>query len=116
MIRIVHYGILSTKEEGQANLLTPALYIITAITILWLVNCDRLKGIFSSGLLFIFWLLVSLAMMPDMIDSSVTFYREVSPLDEYFRVTDNHLYRSKQSHCGQNFLAFGVISCLRLVH
>jgi hypothetical protein len=66
------------EEKGHANLLTPVLYIITAMTILWLVNYDRQKGVFSSGLLFIFWLLVTLASIPDIIDDSVIFYQQVS--------------------------------------
>jgi hypothetical protein len=69
---------LLTGEKGQANLLTPILYIITAITILWLMNYDRLKSIYSSGLLFMFWLLVSLASIPDIVDYSFTFHQQVS--------------------------------------
>ena len=53
------------EEKCIANWLTPLLYIITGIIILWLVNYDRQKGMFSSGLLFVFWLLVSLAAVPD---------------------------------------------------
>jgi hypothetical protein len=48
--------------------------------ILWLVNYDRQKGMFSSGLLFVFWLLVSLAAVPDVIDYSVKFHQQVSHL------------------------------------
>ncbi len=64
-MHIVQYVALTTGVKAQANLLTPVLYIITAITILWLMNYDRLKGVYSSGLLFMFWLLVSLAIIPD---------------------------------------------------
>ena len=77
---ILHYLFLSTEDKGYANFLTPILYIITASTILWLVNYDRLKGVFSSGLLFIFWMLVTLASIPDIIDYSVLFHQRVSPL------------------------------------
>lgn len=69
---------LSVEEKCIANLLTPSLYIITAIIILWLVNYDRQKGMFSSGLLFLFWLLVSLAAVPDVIDYSVKSHQQVS--------------------------------------
>jgi len=71
---------LSTEEKCIANWLTPLLYIITVIIILWLVNYDRQKGMFSSGLLFVFWLLVSLAAVPDAIDYSVKFHQQVSHL------------------------------------
>ncbi|CAF4181538.1 unnamed protein product, partial [Adineta steineri] len=72
IVRIIHYVFLSTNKEGHANWFTPVLYIITAMTIVWLINYDRLKSVFSSGLLFIFWLLVSLAAIPDIIHYSVT--------------------------------------------
>ncbi len=77
IIRIVHYFILSTEPKGLTNLLTPILYIITATSIIWLVNYDRLKGIFSSGLLFMFWLLVSVASIPDIMNYSIIFYQQV---------------------------------------
>ncbi len=73
---------LLVEEKCIANLLTPLLYIITAIIILWLVNYDRQKGIFSSGLLFVFWLLVSLAAVPDVIDYSVKFHQQVGHLSQ----------------------------------
>jgi len=71
---------LSMEEKCIAKWLTPLLYIITVIIILWLVNYDRQKGMFSSGLLFVFWLLVSLAAVPDLIDYSVKFHQQVSHL------------------------------------
>jgi hypothetical protein len=73
---------LSMEEKCIAKWLTPLLYIITAIIIIWLVNYDRQKGIFSSGLLFVFWLLVSLAAVPDVIDYSVKFHQQVSHLSQ----------------------------------
>jgi hypothetical protein len=79
-MRIVHYAMLSATEKSDAILLTPILYMITTIFILWLMNYDRHKGTFSSGLLFIFWLMVSLAIVPDVIDYSVQFYQEVGYL------------------------------------
>jgi uncharacterized membrane protein YkgB len=57
---------LSKEEKGQAYALSAVLYIITAITIIGLMNYDRLKGVYSSGLLFIFWLFVFLASIPDI--------------------------------------------------
>ncbi len=71
---------LSMEEKCIADWLTPLLYIITVIIILWLVNYDRQKGMFSSGLLFVFWLLVSLAAVPDAIDYSIKFHQQVSHL------------------------------------
>ncbi|CAF3642109.1 unnamed protein product [Adineta steineri] len=76
IIRTIHYAILLTSEKSYAYLLTPILYIITGVTILWLMNYDRLKGAFSSGVLFIFWLLVSVASIPDVIDYSIFVYHQ----------------------------------------
>jgi hypothetical protein len=100
MIRIIHYAVLSTEAKGLANFLTPALYIITAMTIIWLVNYDRLKGVFSTGLLFLFWLLVSVASVPDIMDYSFRFHQQVSYLNENFQINNDHLLRSNQYHCG----------------
>jgi hypothetical protein len=80
------------EEKGRANLLTPILYIIIAMIILWLVNYDRTKGVFSSGLLFVFWLLVSLAGIPDVIDYSITFSQQVSHFYKHVDTNNNHLY------------------------
>jgi hypothetical protein len=80
------------------------------------VNYDRLKGVFSSGLLFIFWLLVSLASVPDIVDYSVSFHQQVSHLHEHFHINDDHLYRSNQFHYGQNLLVFGSMFSLHLDH
>ncbi len=84
MIRIVHYAVLSTEVKGLSTLLTSVLYLITTINIIWLMNYDRLKGIFSSGLLFLFWLLVSVASVPDIMDYSFRFDQKVSYLNEHF--------------------------------
>ncbi len=100
ILRIVHYVILLTEDKSLVKLLTPILYIITAITIVWLMNYNRLKRIFSSGLLFVFWLLVSLASIPDIIDYSITFHQQVNYLDEYLNVNIHYLSRSNQYHCG----------------
>ena len=93
-MRIVHYIILSTKANDLAGFLTPVLYIITTTTILWLVNYDRLKGVFSSDLLFMFWLLVTLASIPDVIDYSIKFPQQVSHAHKHFHTNNNYLCRS----------------------
>jgi len=103
---------LSTEQKGQATLLTSVLYIITAMTILWLMNYDRLKSIYCSGLLFGFWLLVSLAIVPDVIDYSVKFQQQVSHLYEKFPIDNNLLSRSNQRNYGENLLVFGFILSL----
>ena len=72
------------EEKGFAKLFTPILYILTASTILWLMNSDRLSGVFSSGLLFNFWLLVTLASIPDVVDYSVLFHHQVRNLSRDF--------------------------------
>ncbi|CAF3495114.1 unnamed protein product, partial [Rotaria sp. Silwood1] len=80
IFRLVHYVVLWTDEKGLAYVLTSILYIITISFILWLMNYDRLKSVFSSGLLFIFWLLVCLAILPDIIDYSVKFYQQIKSI------------------------------------
>ena len=77
------------EETGQACLITSILYIITTIVILWLVNYDRLKCIFSSNLLFLFWLLVSLTTIPDVIDYSIKFHEQVNRFNEYFHINNS---------------------------
>jgi len=116
IICILHYVILATEAKGLANLLTPVLYIITAMAILWLMNYDRLKGVFSSGLLFMFWLLVSLASIPDIVDHSVKFHQQVSHPHEHFHINHDHLSRSNQCHYGLNRSMLGSIFSLHLVH
>ncbi len=44
------------------------------------MNYDRRKGMFCSGLLFGFWLLVSVAIIPDVIDYSIEYNHEVNYL------------------------------------
>jgi VanZ family protein len=83
---------LSTEQKGQATLLTSVLYIITAITIVWLMNYDRLKSIYSSGLLFVFWLLVTLAIVPDVINYSVKFPQQVSHQSVKFWTESAHIW------------------------
>ncbi|CAF1344492.1 unnamed protein product [Adineta ricciae] len=61
----------ATEVNNQAVFFTSIIYIITSITILWLINYDRLKNVHSSELLFIFWLLVSLAVTPNVIANSI---------------------------------------------
>jgi hypothetical protein len=47
------------------------------------MNYERRKGMFCSGQIFGFWLLVCLTIIPDVIDYSIKYKREV-----------NHLYLS----------------------
>ena len=65
-------------RDDAAKWITPSLYILTTLMVLWLMNADRVKGIHSSGLLFMFWLFVSLAIVPDAIDCTVRFNQRVS--------------------------------------
>ncbi|UJR38757.1 hypothetical protein I4U23_031422 [Adineta vaga] len=76
IMRIIHYVMLPTTKQYHALWLTPVLYMITMIFILWLMNYDRRKGTFSSGLFFIFWLLVCLAIVPDVIDCFAQFQQQ----------------------------------------
>jgi len=41
------------------------------------MNYDRLKGLFCSGLLFGFWLLVCLAIIPDVINYTLEYKQGV---------------------------------------
>lgn len=68
----------SEHEKSQSNLITSLLYIITLLIILWLMNYDRRKGMFCSGLLFGFWLLVCLTIIPDVIDYTIECIRGVN--------------------------------------
>lgn len=83
ILRIIHYAIVLKKEKDPASFLSSILYVITTITILGLMNHDRRKRIFSSGLLFIFWLFVLLASIPDIVDYSVVFPKQVTDLHEH---------------------------------
>jgi hypothetical protein len=60
------------------------LYVTTASAILCLMNYDRRKGMFCSGLLFGFWLLVSLTTIPDVIDYSIEYKQGV----KHFRLLE----------------------------
>ncbi|CAF0918354.1 unnamed protein product [Adineta ricciae] len=86
--RIVIYILPSHQEKSYASLISPILYIITLLIIIWLTNYDRQKGMFCSGLLFSFWLSVWLAIIPDVIDYSVEYKQQqsVPRLREIIRV------------------------------
>jgi len=45
------------------------------------MNYDRQKGMFCSGLLFNFWLLVSLTIVPDIIDYTLEYKQGVNEND-----------------------------------
>ncbi|CAF2155180.1 unnamed protein product [Rotaria magnacalcarata] len=85
MIHIINYFVTSTEVKDFVYLLTRILYLITTICILWLINYDRLKNIFSSGLLFIYWLLVFLATIPDLIDYSVKIYQQIQSVSWWIK-------------------------------
>ena len=74
---IVAYCVLPVESNPDANPVTPILYIITTIVVLWLINFDRSHGIFSSGLHFTFWMLVLLASLPDLLHYVVTVHQRV---------------------------------------
>ena len=78
IIRLVNYFLLKDQERSEANLISAVSYIITSLTILWLMNYDRRKGMFCSGLLFGFWLLVCLCMVPNVINYVVEYKHQVS--------------------------------------
>ncbi|CAF3640789.1 unnamed protein product [Rotaria sordida] len=73
IVRIIYYTLQLDTEKSQANMISPILYTITLLVILWLMNYERLKGMFCSGLLFGFWLLVFLTIIPDVIDYSIEY-------------------------------------------
>ena len=78
--RISYTAIISNEPTLYAILLASFFYLITSLVTLWSINYDRLKGMFSSGLLCIFWLLVTLASLPDVIDYSVVFSQRIDHL------------------------------------
>ncbi|CAM4943622.1 unnamed protein product [Rotaria socialis] len=85
LIHIINYFVPSTEVKDFVYLFTRILYLITTICILWLINYDRLKNIFSSGLLFIYWLLVLLATIPDLIDYSIKIYQQIQSLSWWIK-------------------------------
>ena len=78
-MRLVHVLIILSEptRDDAAKWITPSVNIMTTLMIVWLINADRIKGIHSSGLLFMFWLFVSLAILPDVIDYTVRFNERV---------------------------------------
>ncbi|CAF0741409.1 unnamed protein product [Adineta ricciae] len=75
--RISYSAIKLNEPTLYAILLASFFYLITSLFTLWTMNYDRLKGMFSSGLLCIFWLLVTLTSLPDVIDYSVVFSQQI---------------------------------------
>lgn len=84
IVRIVNYYFPTTDHRSLSNLISPALHIVTLLVILWLMNYDRQKGMFCSGLLFNFWLLVSLTIVPDIIDYTLEYKQGVNENDLKF--------------------------------
>ena len=78
IIRLVNYASLNDQTRSEANLISAVSYIITSLTILWLMNYDRRKGMFCSGLLFGFWLLICLCMIPNVIDYAMEYKDQVN--------------------------------------
>ena len=76
--RIIYSAIIPKEPTLHAILLASFFYLITSLVTLWSMNYDRLKGMFSSGLLCIFWLLVTLVSLPDVIDYSVPFSQRIN--------------------------------------
>ncbi|CAF1523702.1 unnamed protein product, partial [Didymodactylos carnosus] len=87
--RIVYYFLSSklvSQEQGLIMLISPILIIITVINILWLMNNDRIKNKYCSGLLFFFWILSVVAIIPDLIIYTNDFRKNRSFLIELIRV------------------------------
>ncbi|CAF3803663.1 unnamed protein product [Adineta steineri] len=103
--RIVIYALSTDERRSLANLISPMLYIITLFTILWLMNYDRCKGMFSSGIIFGFWLSVCLAIIPDVIDYSI----EYKPGDESSRMLQELI--RVWLHFAFAFISF-IMNCL----
>lgn len=78
------------------------------------MNYDRLKGLYSSSLLFVFWLLVSLAIVPDIIGYSMSFQQKVSFRYEIFYINSTSLSRVNQYYFGFNLFLFVFIFSLHL--
>ena len=72
----------SDIRQNHEKVISPILYILTSLTILWLMNYDRCKGMLCSGLLFTFWLLVTVTMIPDVIDYTIDYEKKVGDLQK----------------------------------
>ncbi|CAF0750239.1 unnamed protein product [Rotaria sp. Silwood1] len=104
VVRIVYYTLPSDKEKSQANIISPVLYTITLVTIFWLMNYERRKGMFCSGLLFGFWLSVFVTIIPDVIVYSIEYQQRDQSrgiLNEVIRVWLHIIlaFSSFISHC-----------------
>ncbi|CAF0848112.1 unnamed protein product, partial [Didymodactylos carnosus] len=89
ILRVMYYFLPSrsiTQEQGFVTFITPILVIITVLHGLWLMNNERTKGMFCSGLLFSFWLLSTVAIIPDLVIYTIEFKRDRFLLKELARV------------------------------
>ncbi|CAF4606534.1 unnamed protein product [Rotaria socialis] len=114
--RIVYYYVLpSDTEQNLANIISPILYLITSLIIFWLLNYERRKGMFCSGLLFGFWLLVCLTIIPDVIDYSMDYHqgkKSIYVLREVIRVWLHAIFAlgSFVTHCLAESYNFPALS------
>ena len=117
IVRIVNYALPSDSEKPQSNLISSILYILTSLTIIWLMNYDRRKGMFCSGLLFGFWLLVCVAIIPDVIDYTIE-YKRVNHLDraKHFDYLLNKFDRKNRFNFLKKCYVFGFISLVDWAH
>ena len=109
IIRLVNFILLKEQERSEANLISAVSYTITSLTILWLMNYDRRKGMFCSGLLFGFWLLVCLCMIPNVINYVVEYKHQVSD-PQSANGTSSPARRHFHTTHSVNSLEFGSIS------
>ncbi|CAF1143852.1 unnamed protein product [Adineta ricciae] len=83
---LIQITTLSTERHDRAVFLASILYIMTSITIIWLLNYDRLKNIYSSEVLFVFWLLVSVTNITDLIIDSIEFYEKNKSIELWIQL------------------------------
>ncbi|CAF1923142.1 unnamed protein product [Rotaria magnacalcarata] len=114
--RIVYdYVLPSDTEKILANTISPISYVITSLIIFWLLNYERRKGMFCSGLLFGFWLLVCLTIIPDVIDYSMDYHqgkKSIYVLREVIRVWLHAIFAlgSFVTHCFAESYNFPALS------
>uniref|UniRef100_A0A8C8RV48 ABC-type glutathione-S-conjugate transporter n=1 Tax=Pelusios castaneus TaxID=367368 RepID=A0A8C8RV48_9SAUR len=83
----INQGIL----QAPAFFISPAVLGITMILAVFLTHCERLKGVQSSGILLIYWLLLSLATVVT-ISSKIQQVLERGFLEDPFRQVTSYIY------------------------